>query len=145
MGNLRMLVQLEWNDIKVPKGKAYSGIIYAVANGSFGGAEKCYLNVGKRVGPGMVKSTKVSKSKGKATVKWSSAINKPTGYKVYKSLDEWGDYKVVGSVSAKKAKVYKEKKANKKGSTCYYKVRAYKKVKGKTYWGGFGPVKKIKY
>ncbi len=63
------------------------------------------------------------------------------GYQVYRSMRKNGKYVCVKK-NLKAAK-YTDKKL-KKGKTYYYKVRAYKKVNGKTITGAYSAIRKVK-
>lgn len=60
-----------------------------------------------------------------------------TGYKIYRCDSKNGKYKCIGTV--KNAKEYKDATA-KKGKTYYYKMRAYWKADGNTYYGKYSAV-----
>ncbi len=64
-----------------------------------------------------------------------------TGYKIYRSNSKNGKYKCIGTV--KNAKEYKDTTA-KKGKTYYYKMRAYWKMDGHTYYGKYSAAVKKK-
>ena len=74
-----------------------------------------------------------------ATVSWQK-VNGATGYQVYYSTSKDGEYtklKTTSSLSFKKTSL-------KSGKTYYFKVRAYKKVDGKTVYGAFSDIKSVK-
>lgn len=71
---------------------------------------------------------------------WSS-IYGATGYKIYRSDSKNGKYKCIGKVKDKKE--YEDTTA-KKGKTYYYKMRAYWKADGHTYYGKYSAVVKKK-
>lgn len=82
---------------------------------------------------------KVIAGKGKAVIKWN-AVPGITKYQLYKS-------------SKKSGKFYKERVTVKtrytdyglkKGKACYYKIKAYKVVKGKKVYSGYSKVVKVK-
>ncbi len=76
----------------------------------------------------------------KATLKWS-AVTGATGYQVYYSTNN-SDYKKAVSTTSKSASKTFSKSA--KGKKIYFKVRAYKKVDGKTIYGNWSAVKSVK-
>ena len=96
----------------------------------------------KVTAPSKVKISSVKNIKTKkAKVTWKKASN-ASGYKVYRATSSKGKYKCVkttgsGSRSWTNSKL-------KKGKTYYYKVRAYRKASGKTVYGSYSSVKKIK-
>ncbi|MDO4383356.1 MAG: phosphodiester glycosidase family protein [Eubacteriales bacterium] len=96
----------------------------------------------KVTAPSKVKISSVKNIKAKkAKITWKKASN-ASGYKVYRATSSKGKYKCVkttgsGSRSWTNSKL-------KKGKTYYYKVRAYRKASGKTVYGSYSSVKKIK-
>ncbi|MEG0919704.1 MAG: hypothetical protein RSE61_07250 [Anaerovoracaceae bacterium] len=98
-----------------------------------------YVNVPTKVG-----ILRTANDKGRASLRWSRATNDPEGYRVYRSATKDGKYKPIAWVKNGKAKTYKEK-AKKTNKTYYYKVRAYKNMDGKKVWGGYSPIKVVKF
>ena len=86
---------------------------------------------------------KSAKVKGKkVTLKWKKN-SKATGYEIYRATKKNGKYKKIKTI--KKASVVKFTDSKvKKGKTYYYKVRAYKTVKGNKANGKFSAVRKVK-
>ncbi len=75
---------------------------------------------------------KASSTSVKLTWKKKSGV---TGYKILRATDDkYGTYKVVATVKGASKKSYVNK-GLKKGHTYYYRIRAYKKFKGKTFLG----------
>lgn len=66
-----------------------------------------------------------------------------TGYEVYQSVQKNSGYKKVMTIKKANSITCKTKTLKKK-KTYYFKIRAYKKAAGKTYYGAFSSVKKIK-
>lgn len=92
--------------------------------------------------PSKVKISSVKNIKGKkAKITWKKASN-ASGYKVYRAKSSKGKYTCVKTAGASSRSWTNAKL--KKGKTYYYKVRAYKKVSGKTVYGSYSSVKKIK-
>lgn len=83
----------------------------------------------------------VTSSSGKATLSWNN-ISGESGYQVYYSTSKNGTYKKMKSVSADTVKYTTSKLTA--GKTYYFKVRAYKKVDGKTVYGSFSSIKNVK-
>ena len=75
------------------------------------------------------------------TISWSK-VNKATGYEVYRA-DKNGAYKKVATIKSAKTLKWIDKNV-KKGYTYKYKVRAYAKVKGKTYYSAYSAEKAVK-
>lgn len=88
-----------------------------------------------------ITSVKNSSSK-TAVVKWNE-VSGANGYKVYRSTSKNGTYKVVKTVKSGKTISYSNKKL-KKGTTYYYKVKAYRTVDGKRVYGASSTVKSVK-
>lgn len=84
----------------------------------------------------------VNKKTKKAIVKWAKAP-KATGYEVYRKVGKSGSYKKVKTISKASTVSFTNSKL-KKGKTYYYKVRAVNKTNGKTTYGAFSAVKKVK-
>ncbi|MCI9537841.1 MAG: hypothetical protein HFG35_06075 [Eubacterium sp.] len=89
-----------------------------------------------------VKGLSVKSIKGtKAKVKWSK-VKGAAGYEIRYSTDKKLKKKVKKITTSKTTYTVKKLK---KGKTCYFKVRAYKKgAKGKKIYGSFSSVKKMK-
>lgn len=75
------------------------------------------------------------------TLSWSKNSS-GTGYEIYRSTAIDGTYKKIKTISSYKTVSYKNTKLT-AGERYYYKVRSYKKVGNKTYYGAFSPVKSI--
>ena len=82
---------------------------------------------------------KLSAGKKKATVTWNK-ISGANGYEVYRATSKKGKYTKAATVKAGKT-TYTDKKLKAK-KTYYYKVRAYKTVKGKKVYTGYSSVGK---
>lgn len=83
----------------------------------------------------------VRAGKKKATVTWSR-VPSVSGYEVYRATSKGGTYKNVKTVGASTRKWTNTGLKSKK--TYYYKVRAYKKIDGKTYYSPFSSVRSVK-
>lgn len=80
-------------------------------------------------------------SKKTAAVSWNK-VGSVSGYQLYRSTSKKGRYQCVKTLSSKSGSYKNSKLKSKK--TYYYKIRAYKKVNGKTFYSGFSAIKKIK-
>ena len=80
--------------------------------------------------------------KKKAQLTWKK-VSKATGYEVYQATKKAGTYKKVKTVRKNTTVTYRTKTLKKK-KTYYFKIRTYRKVKGKTYYGAFSNIKKVK-
>lgn len=89
--------------------------------------------------PTISKVQKSSRTAAKLTWKKVAGAD---GYEIYRSTSKNGKYKKIKTVSAKN-KNYKNS-GLKKRKTYYYKVRAYKKVKGRIFYSSFSAQKKVK-
>ena len=86
---------------------------------------------------------KSAKVKGKkVTLKWKKN-SKATGYEIYRATKKNGKYKKIRTIKKASAATFTDSKV-KKGKTYYYKVRAYKTVKGNKANGKFSAVRKVK-
>lgn len=93
-----------------------------------------------KVVPKKVTLSKISKGKKKATLTWKKASG-VSGYQIYAATKKNGKYKKVGTIkSAGKYKKITVKKLKSK-KKYYFKVRAYKKVSKKIYYGAFSNIK----
>lgn len=92
--------------------------------------------------PEKVKSLKASTKASAVTLTWKS-VPQASGYQVYRYNSKTGKYVKIATVKGEAKVSYKNAKL-KKGSTCKYKVRAYKTSNGKTYYGAFSATVKIK-
>lgn len=107
------------------------GTIWGVYSSTFETATKCKT-------PSI---TKLTTTKGKASFTWSN-VSGESGYQVYYSTKKDSGYKKVASYKANVVKGSKSKL--KSGKKYYFKVRAYKKVDGKTVYSSFSSVKSIR-
>lgn len=91
-----------------------------------------------------VSGLKLSKEKGSGSVKlkWKK-VKKASGYEVYRSIGNKKKWKRV-AVLKKNSKITWKQKKMKKGKKYFYKVRAYRIVKGRKYQGSFSKVKSVR-
>ena len=92
--------------------------------------------------PAAPKISSVKAGKKSAVVKWKKASG-ATGYYVYRSTSPKGGFKKVQTLKRASALSWKNKKL-KSGRKYYYKVAAYKKVKGLTVVSSYSAVKSVK-
>ena len=85
--------------------------------------------------------TKISSTKGKASLTWSNVAGE-TGYQVYYSTKKDSGFKEMSTYKVNVVKGSKSKLTSKK--TYYFKVRAYKTVDGKKIYSAWSTVKSIK-
>ena len=94
------------------------------------------------VRPAKVTKLTVTSKKKKVTLKWKKN-SKATGYEIYRATKKNGKYKKIKTIKKAAAATFTDSKV-KKGKTYYYKVRAYKTVKGNKANGKFSAVRKVK-
>ena len=87
--------------------------------------------------------TVTAKSTGKVDLSWTN-VDGETGFQVYYATTKDGTYKKLATTKANVIKYsYTFAKSN-VGKTLYFKVRAYKTVDGKTYYGSYSEIKSVK-
>ena len=127
---------LSTTDRKLTTGKNYYYKVRALGGRNF---YSSYTAVAK-VKPVPAKVTlKAKAGKRSATLSWTK-VSGASGYKVYRATEKNDSYKRIYTTS--KTKVVN--KSLKKGRTYYYKVRAYKTVKGKKIYGAYSAVKTVR-
>lgn len=77
--------------------------------------------------------TQVKESSGRMRIVWKK-VGGASGYVLYRSSSENGKYKKIATLTKSSKVSYADKKI-KKGKVYYYKVKAYRKVKKKKYYG----------
>ncbi len=93
----------------------------------------------KPANPAKVKTIKLSTKDAAVTVQWSK-VSGATGYQVYRLNTKTGKYTKIAAV---KGTSYRNTKL-KKGATYRYKVRAYKTVNKKNYYGDIQTPQQLK-
>lgn len=89
-------------------------------------------------------TAKVAKaSTKKVKITWAK-VSRASGYEIYRANSKNGTYKKIATIKGGTKVQYIDSKSLKKGKIYYYKIRAYKKVNGKTYYSDFSSVKSIK-
>jgi hypothetical protein len=91
---------------------------------------------------GKAEFVKVELSKKKPKLSWKK-VSGASGYEIYRATSKKGKYSLIKTVTSGKTTAFTDKKA-KKGKTCYYKVKAFKKYSGSTVYAENSAVKKIK-
>lgn len=92
--------------------------------------------------PDKVQRLKASTKASAVTLKWAASEN-VTGYQIYRLNTKTKKYEKIATINGADKMTYKNKSL-KKGKTYRYKIRAYKKYNGTTYYGGFSSVSRIK-
>lgn len=78
----------------------------------------------------------------KAVIKWKK-VSGASGYEIYRATSKNGKYKKVKVITKGKTVSYTDSKLA-KGKSYYYKIRAYRTVKGKKVYSSYSDVKEIK-
>lgn len=133
-----------YTDKNVTLGKTYS---YKVRGYYADGGGTLYSDFSPKrsvkVALAKVKITKAkSLSSKRVQIVWKK-VSGASGYEVYRAKTKNGKYKKIGMLSSGKKVSFTDKKVSRK-KTYYYKVRAYKKVGGKRYYGEYSGKKKVK-
>lgn len=89
--------------------------------------------------PGTGKIKIITAKKKALKLKWTKASN-AHGYKIYRATKKKGKYKLVKTIRSGKTVSWTNKKLKKK-KTYYYKIRPYRVVSGKTFYGKYSSVK----
>jgi hypothetical protein len=126
---------------KLSSGTSYKFRVRAYKKVSGGYIYSSYVYITTATKPAVPTLKVSSTAKTKATLSWTN-VSGESGYQIYYSTDKSGDYKKLTNVGADKTKSTATKL--KSGKTYYFKVRAYKKVDGKTIYGSFSSVKSVK-
>ena len=87
-------------------------------------------------------SVKLTSGSRKATVKWGKVAG-ASGYEVYRATSKSGKYSKVKTVGSGSTTSYTNSSLT-KNKTYYYKVRAYRTVKGKKVYSSYSTVKSVK-
>lgn len=97
------------------------------------------LNYHKAKAPGKVSLSSVSRAgSGKLKITWKK-VSGATGYQIYRSTKKNSGYRRIKNLSGKASSYTNSRLKN--GKRYYYKLRAYKRIAGKTYYGSFSNVR----
>ena len=111
--------------------RAYKTISGKNVYGEFSAVKSC--------GPKAPSSTKAKACSGKKIkVSWKK-VSAASGYEVYRATKQKGKYKKVATLTSK-SKVSFTDTSLKKGKKYYYKVRAYRLIKGKKVYGPYSAI-----
>lgn len=89
--------------------------------------------------PGKVAISSVSRAgSGKLKITWKK-VSGATGYQIYRSTQKNSGYRRIKNLSSKSSSYTNSKLKN--GKRYYYKIWAYKRIDGKTYYGKFSNIK----
>lgn len=119
------------------------GIAYVLVTGKgeYFGSFEGYFEIEEPVGKGKLLSVK-SGSKGAVTVRWEKDA-RAGGYQVQAALNsKFTSGKKTKNVSGNSVKSYTFKNMS-RGNNCYVRVRSWKKISGKVYYGSWSTVQKV--
>lgn len=130
------------NTLVYTDGSVKSGTMYTYTVRAYkGSALSAYNKNGSRIvrltAPVQYKPS--SKASGKLTVRWKKAAG-ASGYQIQYAASR----SMRGSRTVSASALTRTLSGLKKGSTYYVRIRAYKKVSGKTYYGAWSSVKNVK-
>ena len=89
--------------------------------------------------PANIKVT--ASKKASVSIKWSKVSN-ASGYEIWRANSAKGNYSKIKTIKTKNTTSYANKKLS--AGHYYYKVRAYKKVSGKTITGAYSAIRKLR-
>ena len=130
------------NTLVYTDGSVKSGTMYTYTVRAYkGSALSAYNKNGSRIvrltAPVQYKPS--SKASGKLTVRWKKAVG-ASGYQIQYAASR----SMRGARTVSTSALTRTLSGLKKGSTYYVRIRAYKKVSGKTYYGAWSSVKNVK-
>ncbi len=96
----------------------------------------------KKYTPARVFQKKPKSGKKKVKLSWKKIL-KASGYQIFMSTRKKTGYKKIVTIKKAKIVTYTKKKLKSK-KTYYFRIRAYRKVGKKTYYGPYSKVKKVK-
>lgn len=132
-----------YTDRKLSAATEYSYKVRAYKNFEGTNYYGSFSNVKSQVTkPDKVQRLKASTKASAVTLKWAASEN-VTGYQIYRLNTKTKKYEKIATINGADKITYKNKSL-KKGKTYRYKIRAYKKYNGTTYYGGFSSVSRIK-
>lgn len=132
-----------YTDCKLSAATEYSYKVRAYKNFEGTNYYGSFSNVKSQVTkPDKVQKLKASTKASAVTLKWAASEN-VTGYQIYRLNTKTKKYEKIATINGADKITYKNKSL-KKGKTYRYKIRAYKKYNGTTYYGGFSSVSRIK-
>lgn len=146
---IRPSVIVKYNGVKLKNGRDYTvsysnnkaigtATVIIKGKGSYTGMKKASF----KIVPKRESITSIKNLKGKAVMlKWKKDTS-VSGYEIYRSTRKNSGYKKVKTITSKNTTSYKNNKLT-KGKTYYYKVRAFKTVKGKKIYGNYSSAKSV--
>lgn len=128
---------LVYTDGSVKSGTMYTYTVRAYKGSALSAYNKNGSRIARLTAPVQYKPS--SKASGKLTVRWKKAAG-ASGYQIQYAASR----SMRGSRTVSASALTRTLSGLKKGSTYYVRIRAYKKVSGKTYYGAWSSVKNAK-
>lgn len=128
---------LVYTDGSVKAGTMYTYTVRAYKGSALSAYNKNGSRIVRLTAPVQYKPS--SKASGKLTVRWKKAAG-ASGYQIQYAASR----SMRGSRTVSASALTRTLSGLKKGSTFYVRIRAYKKVSGKTYYGAWSSVKNVK-
>lgn len=128
---------LVYTDGSVKAGTMYTYTVRAYEGSALSAYNKNGSRIVRLTAPVQYKPS--SKASGKLTVRWKKAAG-ASGYQIQYAASR----SMRGSRTVSASALTRTLSGLKKGSTYYVRIRAYKKVSGKTYYGAWSSVKNVK-
>lgn len=128
---------LVYTDGSVKAGTMYTYTVRAYKGSALSAYNKNGSRIVRLTAPVQYKPS--SKASGKLTVRWKKAVG-VSGYQIQYAASR----SMRGSRTVSASALTRTLSGLKKGSTYYVRIRAYKKVSGKTYYGAWSSVKNVK-
>ncbi len=141
VGTIKKGSTTSYKNTKLTSGETYYYKVsaYRSAKGKKYCGSKSVAVAGKAQ-PNKVTVTKASHSSGKVALSWKT-VSGASGYEIYRSTSKSSGYTKV-KTATKSTKSWKNSGLG-RGKTYYYKIRAYRTVKGKKVYGSFSSVKSV--
>lgn len=128
---------LVYTDGSVKAGTMYTYTVRAYKGSALSAYNKNGSRIVRLTAPVQYKPS--SKASGKLTVRWKKAVG-ASGYQIQYAASR----SMRGARTVSTSALTRTLSGLKKGSTYYVRIRAYKKVSGKTYYGAWSSVKNVK-
>ena len=128
---------LVYTDVSVKAGTMYTYTVRAYKGSALSAYNKNGSRIVRLTAPVQYKPS--SKASGKLTVRWKKAAG-ASNYQIQYAASR----SMRGSRTVSASALTRTLSGLKKGSTYYVRIRAYKKVSGKTYYGAWSSVKNVK-
>ena len=128
---------LVYTDGSVKAGTMYTYTVRAYEGSALSAYNKNGSRIVRLTAPVQYKPS--SKASGKLTVRWKKAVG-ASGYQIQYAASR----SMRGARTVSTSALTRTLSGLKKGSTYYVRIRAYKKVSGKTYYGAWSSVKNVK-